>query len=100
MKSVCILPQAEESAIRPLLMRLTSRAIFSLSLGSTEVGVLGALQPFVDLPDALNGPAEIRVALGDADYLIYVACGAFAYGVGRIRRNRNRNGSSVRCRLS
>ena len=38
MKSVCMLPHAVERADRPDLMRFISRAIFSLSLGSTDVG--------------------------------------------------------------
>src|SRR5258707_1670302 len=45
---------------------------------------LGTLEPLVDLPDALNRPAEIRVTFSDAYHFIYVTRRAFAHGIGRI----------------
>src|SRR5260370_20595436 len=45
---------------------------------------LSTLEPLVDLPDALNRPAEIRVTFSDADHFVYVTRRTFAYGVWRI----------------
>src|SRR5713226_7212982 len=33
---------------------------------------LSTLEPLVDLPDALNGPAEIRVTFSNAYHFVYV----------------------------